>query len=315
MAFNSAMELVASNTVFTTHTPVPAGHDIFEADLMTHYFKHYVKALNIDLETFLDLGDSPNNHGSFNMTALALRGSRYHNGVSRIHGGVASSMEGYVWPQIPPEENPISYVTNGVHVPTFLAREWVNLFDMRFREWRSELNDPEYWQCIDSIPDHRYWSLRQELKSQMLMDVYKRTRRRFQRAGFSEAQLKRLNIYTAEPEQNVLVLGFARRFATYKRATLLFSDVQRLVRLLNNPKRPVMIVFAGKAHPRDIPGQELIRTIHEYSLRPEFIGKIILLEGYDMALARKLVMGVDVWDQYSGISDGGQRHLRAEGGN
>ncbi len=295
MSFNSAIELVAANTVFTTHTPVPAGHDIFEADLMTRYFKHYIKSLNIDLNTFLALGDSPSNRGSFNMTALALRGSRYHNGVSRIHGEVASGMEGYVWPQIPHEENPISYVTNGVHVPTFLAREWVNLFNMRFREWRSELNNPEYWRCIDTIPDHRYWSLRQELKSQMLMDVYKRTRRRFQRAGFSEAQLKRLSTYTAEPEQNVLVLGFARRFATYKRATLLFSDVPRLARLLNNPKRPVMIVFAGKAHPRDIPGQELIRTIHEYSLRPEFIGKIILLEGYDMALARKLVMGVDVW--------------------
>ncbi|MDZ7662612.1 alpha-glucan family phosphorylase [Thiohalophilus sp.] len=295
MDFNSALELVAAGTVFTTHTPVSAGHDMFDADQMTRYFRNYVKSLNIEPATFLALGDSPNNNGSFNMTALALRGSRYHNGVSRIHGGVASNMEGYVWPQIPANENPISYVTNGVHVPTFLAREWVNLFDMRFREWRSELNKPEYWECIDSIPDHRYWSLRQELKAQMLEDVNKRTRRRFQRAGFSEAQLKRLTSYTSEPEQNVLVLGFARRFATYKRAALLFSDIQRLARLLNNPKRPVMIVFAGKAHPRDNPGQELIRTIHEYSLRPEFIGKIIMLEGYDMALARKLVTGVDVW--------------------
>lgn len=295
MDFNSALELVAAGTVFTTHTPVSAGHDIFEADQMTRYFKGYVKSLNIEPETFLALGQSPNNDSSFNMTALALRGSRYHNGVSRIHGSVASSMEGYVWPQIPPNENPISYVTNGVHVPTFLAREWVNLFDMRFREWRSELNDPEFWDCIDTIPNHRYWSLRQELKAQMLEDVNKRIRRRFQRAGFSEAQLKRLTSYTSEPEQNVLVLGFARRFATYKRAALLFSDLQRLARLLNNPKRPVMIVFAGKAHPRDKPGQELIRTIHEYSLRPEFIGKIIMLEGYDMALARKLVTGVDVW--------------------
>jgi len=295
MDFNSALELVASGTVFTTHTPVAAGHDIFESELMQQYFKDYVKSLNVGLDDFMGLGDSPSNHGSFNMTALALRGSRLHNGVSRIHGSVASGMEGYIWPQIPHDENPISYVTNGVHVPTFLAREWVNLFDMRFREWRSALNNPDYWDCIDTIPDHRYWSLRQELKSQMLENVYKRTRRRFQRAGFSEAMLKRLAHYTSEPEQNVLVLGFARRFATYKRATLLFSDVQRLARLLNNPNRPMMIVFAGKAHPRDIPGQELIRTIHEYSLRPEFIGKIILLEGYDMALARKLVMGVDVW--------------------
>lgn len=295
MDFNSALELVAAGTVFTTHTPVAAGHDMFQQEQMTRYFKHYVKSLNIEPAGFYALGESPNNHGSFNMTALALRGSRYHNGVSRIHGTEASAMEAYVWPQIPHDENPISYVTNGVHVQTFLAREWVNLFDMRFREWRSELNKPEYWECIDSIPDHRYWSLRQELKAQMLEDVDKRTRRRFQRAGFSEAQLKRLTSYTSEPEQNVLVLGFARRFATYKRATLLFSDLPRLARLLNNPKRPVMLVFAGKAHPRDIPGQDLIRTIHEYSLRPEFIGKIIMLEGYDMAMARKLVTGVDVW--------------------
>ncbi|MGD8408366.1 MAG: alpha-glucan family phosphorylase, partial [Thiohalophilus sp.] len=293
--FNAALEQVAAGTVFTTHTPVAAGHDIFSSDQMTRYFKHYVKSLHVDFEAFLSLGDSPSNHGSFNMTALALRGSRSHNGVSRIHGGVASGMEGYVWPQVPHNENPISYVTNGVHVQTFLAREWVNLFDMRFREWRSELNRPEYWECIDTIQDHRYWSLRQELKAQMLEDVNRRTRRRFMRAGFSEAQLRRLTSFTSEPEQNVLVLGFARRFATYKRATLLLSDPQRLARLLNNPQRPVMLVFAGKAHPRDNPGQELIRTIHEYSLRPEFIGKIILLEGYDMALARKLVTGVDVW--------------------
>ncbi len=293
--FHSALELVAAGTVFTTHTPVAAGHDMFQQEQITRYFKHYVKSLNIEPGVFYALGESPNNHGSFNMTALALRGSRYHNGVSRIHGSEASAMEGYVWPQIPHIENPISYVTNGVHVQTFLAKEWVNLFDMRFREWRSELNKPEYWECIDSIPDHRYWSLRQELKAQMLEDVHKRTRRRFQRAGFSEAQLKRLTSHTSEPEKNVLVLGFARRFATYKRATLLFSDLPRLARLLNNPKRPVLMVFAGKAHPRDIPGQELIRRIHEYSLRPEFIGKIIMLEGYDMTMARKLVTGVDVW--------------------
>lgn len=295
MDFFSAFELVSAGTVFTTHTPVPAGHDIFTAEQMNQYFKQYIKSLGIDLQSFMRLGESPNNHGSFNMTALAMRGSRYQNGVSRIHGGVASGMEGYVWPQVPHNENPISYVTNGVHVQTFLAREWVNLFDMRFREWRSELNRVEYWNRIDEIPDHRYWSLRQELKAQMLEDVNKRIRRRFRRAGFSEAQLKRLTSYTSEPEQNVLVLGFARRFATYKRATLLFSDPQRLARLLNNPKRPVILVFAGKAHPRDNPGQELIRTIHEFSLRPEFIGKIILLEGYDMAMARKLVTGVDVW--------------------
>jgi starch phosphorylase len=293
--FHSALELVAAGTVFTTHTPVPAGHDIFDSDRITHYFARYSGELGINIEAFLELGSTPSNHGSFNMTALALRGSRFHNGVSRIHGAVAADMEGYVWPQIPHQENPIRYVTNGVHVPTFLAREWVNLFDMRFREWRNELLNHDYWERIDEIPDHRFWSLRQELKSQMLESVCERTIRRFRRVGHSGAMINRLIKYIDQPEANTMVLGFARRFATYKRATLLFADPHRLARLLNDPDHPVIIIFAGKAHPSDIPGQELIRAIHEYSLRPEFIGKIILLEGYDIALARKLVTGVDVW--------------------
>jgi len=293
--FYAALELVAAGTVFTTHTPVPAGHDIFDSERISHYFSRYVGELGVNIGALLELGSTPSNHGSFNMTALALRGSRFHNGVSRIHGTVAADMEGYVWPQIPHAENPIRYVTNGVHVPTFLAREWVNLFDMRFREWRNELLNHEYWERIDEIPDHRFWSLRQELKSQMLEAVCDRTIRRFRRVGHSGAMINRLTKYIDKPEANTLILGFARRFATYKRATLLFADPNRLARLLNNPERPVIIIFAGKAHPSDIPGQELIRAIHEYSLRPEFIGKIILLEGYDMALARKLVTGVDVW--------------------
>lgn len=294
--FASALELVASGTVFTTHTPVPAGHDIFDVKLMNQYFAKYVQQLGINMEEFLALGDSPVNHAGFNMTALALRGSRSHNGVSRIHGGMASKMESYVWPQIPAEENPIRYVTNGVHMTTFLAREWINLFDMRFREWRNKLLDNDYWESrLEKIPDHRFWSQRQELKSQMMEFVSNCTAKRFRRAGYSDAMINRINHYTSKPEANTLVLGFARRFATYKRATLLFSDPERLARLLNDPERQVIILFAGKAHPNDIPGQELIKAIHEYSLRPEFIGRIILLEGYDIALARKLVTGVDVW--------------------
>ncbi len=295
MDFPSALELVAAGTVFTTHTPVPAGHDTFGKDRMTHYFSKFAKSLKLDMDTFLMLGCTPTSPDAFNMTTLALHGSRFQNGVSRIHGRVAARMECYVWPQVPDRENPITHVTNGVHVPTFLAREWVNLFDMRFSEWRRHLLDVDYWSCIDTIPDHRFWSLRKELKTQMLMYIYARMVRRYKRAGFSEAMLQRLTEYTSQPDSNVLVLGFARRFATYKRATLLFSDPERLARLLNDPDRPVMIVFAGKAHPSDVPGQELIRTIHGYSLRPEFIGKIVLLEGYDMELARKLVTGVDVW--------------------
>ena len=294
--FNTALEAVAAGTVFTTHTPVTAGHDIFDHGLITGYFKEYIKELGIDMQQFLALGASPGNAGSFNQTALALRGSRFHNGVSRIHGGVASEMEHYIWQQIPHEENPIGYVTNGVHLQTFLAREWSNLYDMRFgRAWRDELLNTDYWECVDEIPDHSYWSLRQSLKSDLYENVLQRALLQYRRNGCSEALMERLTKNLASSESDTLTVGFARRFATYKRATLLFSDPERLNRLLSNPDCPVVLIFAGKAHPSDSPGQDLIRKIHEFSMHPDFIGRIILLEGYDLAMARKLVTGVDVW--------------------
>ncbi len=294
--FDSALELVACNTVFTTHTPVAAGHDIFSHDMISTYLADLIKRLGVDKTTFFKLGSSPGNETGFNQTALALRGSRFRNGVSRIHGQVASHMESYVWPQIPAEENPIGYVTNGVHVPTFLAREWTNLFDMRFGgSWRNELLNENFWQQIDDIPDHSYWSLRQSLKADLQSEVRKRSLLQHRRNGSSQALIERYTRLLARHETDMLVIGFARRFATYKRATLLFSDPDRLARLLNNPKYPVLLIFAGKAHPHDKPGQELIRVIHDFSRRPEFEGKIILLEGYDLALGRKLVTGVDVW--------------------
>jgi starch phosphorylase len=295
MDFAAALEQVAAGTVFTTHTPVPAGHDIFDKNLMTEYFSNCCKRLNINFEDFMTYGHSPLARNSFNMTAFALRGSRFHNGVSRIHGDVASNMESYIWPQIPVNENPITYVTNGVHAPTFMARDWLNLFDMRFSEWRNKLLDVDFWQCIDEIPDHRFWSLRQELKSQMLNETYKRTVKRYKRNHSNDALLRRVTHNITEPETDILVLGFARRFATYKRATLLFSDLKRLARLLNDPDRPVLLIFAGKAHPKDDPGQDLIRSIQKLACSPEFLGKIIFLEGYNMAMARNLVAGVDVW--------------------
>ncbi len=296
MSFDAAMESVAAATIFTTHTPVSAGHDIFEQSVMEQYLSRYIlDELKIPLDAFLRLGSTPENNHTFNMTAFALRGSRFHNGVSKIHGEVASKMEGYIWPQIPANENPMSYVTNGVHVPTFLAREWVNLFDTRFSDWRNELLNENYWQCIDDIPDHRYWSLHQSLKTEMLNDVCQRVTFQHRRNGASEAVIRRVTQHLSEGETDILVLGFARRFATYKRATLIFSDLPRLSRILNNPTKPVILIFAGKAHPQDIPGQKLIETIYRYSQQPEFIGKVILLEGYDMGLARKLVTGCDVW--------------------
>ncbi|MHB8454792.1 MAG: alpha-glucan family phosphorylase [Acidiferrobacterales bacterium] len=294
--FDSTIELVAAGTVFTTHTPVPAGHDIFEHSLIGSYFADFVKELGIDMTRFLALGFSPGNPDGFNQTAMALRGSRYHNGVSRIHGQIASRMEGYIWPQIPPAENPIGYVTNGVHVPTFLAREWINLFDMRFGSgWRNELLNEEYWRCIDEIPDHSYWSILQSLRAELLEETRRRTIFQMRRNGCGQALIERITEHLTPRQTDMLVVGFARRFATYKRATLLFSDPERLARLLNNPQHPVLLIFAGKAHPNDKPSQQFIKIIHDFSRRPEFEGKIILLENYDLALARKLVTGVDVW--------------------
>ncbi|MDH4274848.1 MAG: alpha-glucan family phosphorylase [Gammaproteobacteria bacterium] len=295
--FDSALEAAAANTVFTTHTPVPAGHDIFDHDMMSTYFGQFASDLRSDLGRLMALGASPANPSGFNQTALALRGSRFRNGVSRIHGNVASKMSAFVWPQIPADENPLGYVTNGVHVPTFLAREWANLFDMRFGGgWRNELVNPAYWeQQIDTLPDHSFWSLRQSLKSEMLADVRRRLLIQFRRNGCSELLIDRLTQHLTPSETETLTIGFARRFATYKRAYLLFSDPERLARLLKDPKRPCLIIFAGKAHPNDKPAQELIKKIHDYSRSKEFEGHVILLEGYDMALARKLVTGVDVW--------------------
>lgn len=294
--FSTALELVAAGTVFTTHTPVPAGHDIFDHSLISGYFTDFIRDLHISMKQFLALGSTPDAHDSFNQTALALRGSRFHNGVSRIHGSVSAEMEHYIWPDVPYGENPLTYVTNGVHLPTFLARDWSNLYDMRFgRAWRDELLNESYWECIDQIPDHSYWSLRQSLKTELFENILTRALFQYRRNGCSEALMDRMTRYLKPDEPDILTIGFARRFATYKRATLLFSDPARLSRILKDQERPVLLIFAGKAHPSDLPGQELIRTIHEYSLRPEFQGHIILLEGYDLALARKLVCGVDVW--------------------
>ncbi len=292
--FDSALELNASNVIFTTHTPVPAGHDIFKQELVHSFFSQYVKELGVDFDSFIKLGDGANNNG-FNMTTLALRCSRFHNGVSKIHHEVASKMESHVWPQIFYKENPIGYVTNGIHISTFLAREWVNLFDMRFGEWRSELNKKEFWDCLDNIPSHRFWSLRRELKTTLLSEVYQRIVKQCKRNGRSQSTINRITHLISRHDADILVLGFARRFATYKRANLLFYDLERLAKLLNNPEKPTLLIFAGKAHPDDAPGRELVKMIHEFTQRPEFQGKILQIENYDMVLARRLVAGVDVW--------------------
>ncbi len=296
LRFDSAIEAVALSTIFTTHTPVQAGHDIFSSDLITTHMSKLVSDLGLTIDEFISLGSCPTAQGGFNMTALALRGSRYHNGVSKIHGDVASEMEAYIWPQISAKENPIGYVTNGVHLYSFLAPEWRNLFDMEFgHEWRNQLLNERYWERIDSIPDYSYWSIRQTLKSHLFKDAAKRVTDQFQRNGSSPVDLEHTVSYLNPANTNTMVIGFARRFATYKRATLIFRDTERLAKLVNDPDRPVIFIFAGKAHPNDLPGQQLISTIYKLSQEKQFQGKIILLEGYNMAMARRLVAGVDVW--------------------
>ncbi len=293
--FAAALEAVAASTVFTTHTAVPAGHDHFSEEMIRRYFDGYCRAQGIDIQALLALGRTPASH-DFNMTALALRGSRHRNGVSRIHGRVSAQMLRELWPQVPPSENPIAYVTNGVHAPTFLAPEWIDIFE-RFLgpDWTQRLSDAEIWQRVHDIPDHIFWSARQYLKAQMLQLVAYRIRHQVRRAHGSEAHADRL-LKRADPnDPNVLTIGFARRFATYKRATLMFEQLDLLDELVNDPQRPLLFIFAGKAHPADTPGQDLMRRIAEIARMPRFEGKILLVEGYDLRLARRLTSGVDVW--------------------
>lgn len=292
---HTAHEVVAADTVFTTHTPVAAGHDVFDHDLMRAYFPDYMREIGLSADEFFAFGASPLNSHGFNQTALALRGSRHHNGVSRIHGEVASATEAHVWPQIGAHENPIDHVTNGVHVPTFLAEAWVNLFNLRFgNQWRNELHNVEFWEQIDTLPDQTFWSVRQLLKFDLMADLRRRAIIQHRRNGLGDSEINRM-IRCLDPERDICLIGFARRFATYKRATLLLSDRERLVRLLSDDEKPIAMIFAGRAHARDHGGQELIRELYEFSRRPEIAGRLIVLEGYDLALARGLVAGVDVW--------------------
>lgn len=293
--FPSALESVAVNTIFTTHTAVPAGHDHFSADMMHTYFDDFYRSLNITPEEFMALGHVPGSP-DFNMTALAIHGSRTHNGVSKIHRSVSAKICQDLWPQIEPEENPITYITNGIHVPTFLAQEWSDLFDRYLGyEWRNKMCDTEYWSHIDNIPDHLFWSVRQSLKSQLFYGIRSRITEQNTRNHGSEAHLDRLLKFVDPINPSILTLGFARRFATYKRAALLFENPDWLRKIILDQERPVLLIFAGKAHPADVPGQDVIRRISQIARLPEFEGRLLLVEGYDLRLARRLVAGVDVW--------------------
>jgi glycogen phosphorylase len=291
----AALEAVAGNTVFTTHTPVPAGHDHFSREQLTPYLEPLCKDLEFSVDQVFSWGLAGGSQ-EFNMTALAIRGSRFQNGVSRIHGAVSARICAPLWPGIEPEENPLDYVTNGVHVPTFLAYEWVEIFDRYLgQEWRHSMSRPDFWSRIEEIPDHVFWSIRQTLKARMLTTVRGRITRQTLRNHGAESHLDRLFKYANPLDSNVLTIGFARRFASYKRATLLFDNPEWLLKVVADAQRPVLFVFAGKAHPADKPGQDLIRAVAAMSRSAEFAGHILLVEGYDLGLARRLVSGVDVW--------------------
>jgi starch phosphorylase len=294
-SFGAALETVAAGTVFTTHTPVAAGHDVFTYGQLRHFLGAYLGSLHVPERRLFALGSNAGGDDRFNMTALAMRASRHRNGVSRVHRGVAASMEGYVWPQVPPEENPVGYVTNGVHLPTFAAPAWRELLDARVAGWRKRARAPDDARFVAELDDTALSALRAGLRIGLARSLRDRLAAQHRRNGLDESLLATILGGLERAEQGAPIMGFARRFAPYKRATLLLQDAERLARLLGDAKRPALLVFAGKAHPHDHGGQELIRQLYEQSLRPEFAGRLFVVEGYDLDLARRLVGGSDIW--------------------
>lgn len=288
----TAKESVRAGTLFTTHTPVPAGHDKFNSDMVERYLQHIYGEMGMSQDDFMKLG-SDGKSSRFNMTMLAMNLSSYTNGVSKLHGLVTRKMFKDQYKSIPTEEMPISSVTNGVHTKTWLAPALAKLFnDYIGPDWDKDIANQEIWQRAQDIPEEELWKLHRALKEKNIKYVRENLKKQRRRNMESIKRIKEVDEYL---DPDVLTIGFARRFATYKRASILFSDRERLVRLLNNPERPVQMIFAGKAHPADEPGKELIKLIYDASNEEEFKGKIIFLENYDINMARHLVQGVDVW--------------------
>ncbi len=294
VSFDVARQIAASNAIFTTHTPVAAGNDVFAFDLVERYFGGFWPQLRLDRDGFFNLAREENGWGAgFSMTVLALRLSAQHNGVSRLHGEVSRAMWNFLWPDLVADEAPIGSITNGVHTATWLAPELAALYTRYLGDdWYAHLDEPQRWERVADLPDVELWTAHQTRKERLFAYTRARLQRQLTRHGEGTAAL---NAAGSQLDPNALTLGFARRFATYKRATLLFRDPERLARLVNDPERPVQIIFAGKAHPADKPGQEFIRTVYQFSRAPEFAGKIVFLEDYDIDMARHLVSGCDVW--------------------
>jgi starch phosphorylase len=294
-SFGAALETVAAATVFTTHTPVAAGHDVFTFGQMRHFLGTYLGSLHVPERRVFALGANAGGDHRFNMTSFAMRVSRHRNGVSREHRDVAARMESHIWPQVPPAENPVGYVTNGVHLPSFAAPAWRELLDAHAPGWRRRVLTAEDTAFVDALDDATLAALRAGLRVGMARALRDRLEAQHRRNGLPEKRLATILAGLEAAERGAPILGFARRFAPYKRATLLLEDAPRLARLLGDPVRPALLVFAGKAHPNDQGGQELIRRLYEQSLRPEFAGHLFVVEGYDLDLARRLVRGCDIW--------------------
>ena len=295
LTFNQAMELVRASSLYTVHTPVPAGHDYFDETLFGKYMGGYPQMLGITWDEFIGMGrNNPDDHNErFCMSVFACNTCQEVNGVSKLHGWVSQKMFNSIWNGYYPEENHVGYVTNGVHFPTWAATEWRKLYAQYFDEtFMGDQSNEKIWQAIYNVPDDVIWSTRMELKKKLTDYI---------RTKFRETWLKnqgdpsRVVSLLEKINPNALMIGFCRRFATYKRAHLLFTDLDRLSKIINDPEHPVQFLFSGKAHPADGAGQGLIKKIYEISQRPEFLGKIIFLEDYDMRLARRLVSGVDIW--------------------
>lgn len=288
ISFKEACDLVSSSSVFTIHTPVPAGIDVFSHDSMDVYFTAFREELGISRDEFLSLGFDKGNHHGFNMASLAMKLAAGRNGVSKLHGAVTRSMFNSLWSGLPENEVPITHVTNGIHTLTWLSKSYKKLFDKYFdKDWENRISDKEVWKAIDTIPNDEIWQEHLLLKENMARYVNERIR-----LGYvSSNSIKRCK--TLDP--GVLTIGFSRRFATYKRADLIFRDITRIKNILNIHDMPVQIIFAGKAHPADKPAQDIINYINDVSEQEGFEGKVVLLENYNIALARRLVQSVDVW--------------------
>jgi starch phosphorylase len=295
LTFNQAMELVRASSLYTVHTPVPAGHDYFDEALFGKYMGGYPAKLGISWDEFIGMGrQNPDDHNErFCMSIFACNTCQEVNGVSKLHGWVSQKMFAPIWNGYFPEENHVGYVTNGVHLPTWTATEWRKVYDKYFdKSFMSDQSNEEIWHAIYNVSDEEIWNTRMILKQKLVNYI---------REKFTEAWLRnqgdpaRVVSLMQRINPNALMIGFCRRFATYKRAHLLFTDLDRLSKIVNDPEHPVLFFFSGKAHPADGAGQGLIKRIYEISQRPEFLGKIIFLEDYDMQLARRLVSGVDIW--------------------